>query len=101
MKRWLPAVLAVLAAAGLLVLQWRRQSPACHVGGLAYGVRCLSCQTNYTLTTTQMNDLIDRGDVVSPPEEIRRFKCRGCGKMQVTLDLTTYNRLSGQKEAAP
>ncbi|MFO1491799.1 MAG: hypothetical protein U1F77_17020 [Kiritimatiellia bacterium] len=101
MKRWLPPVLAVLATAGLLVFQWRLQSPARHVGDIAHGVRCLSCQTNYTLTTDQMNDLIDRGDAVSPPEQVRRFKCRGCGKMEATLDLSTYFNLRDGTEKAP
>lgn len=101
MKRWLPPVLAVLAAAGLLVFQLRRQSPARQVRDVAYGIRCQSCQTNYTLTSAQMNDLIDRGDAISPPEQVRRFKCRGCGKIEATLDLSTYERLRALKEEKP
>ena len=101
MKRWLPPVLAVLAAAGLLVFQWRRQSPARHVGDIACGIRCGSCNTNYTMTTSDMNRMVDRGEVLSPPEQVRRFKCRGCGKLEATLDLSTYEHLRTLESEKP
>jgi hypothetical protein len=95
----LGALVAGLAV--LLALQLRRSSPARHVEGLSYAVACLNCKTNYTMTTSEMNAMIARGDVVSPPEEVRRFKCRGCGELQATLDLSGYLDLIKQKEAAP
>ena len=101
MRRLLPPVLAVFAAAGLLVFQMRRMSPAGQVGEVAHGIRCGSCNTNYTMTTAEMNRMISRGEVVSPPEQLRRFKCAGCGKLEATLDFSAYEHLRSLKEEQP
>lgn len=95
----LGASLAGLAV--LLALRLWSASPARHVKDLPYRVLCMNCKTNYTMTTSEMNGMIARGDVVSPPEEVRRFKCRGCGELRVTLDLSTYLDLIEPKKVAP
>ena len=50
---------------------------------------------------TVRRGLAARGDAISPPEQVRRFKCRGCGKIEATLDLSTYERLRALKEEKP
>lgn len=93
------AALAVLAA--VLVMQLRRLSPAPPVGHVAHAIRCGNCNTNYTMTTSDMNRMVDRGEVLSPPEQVRRFKCRGCGKLEATLDLSTYEHLRTLESEKP
>ena len=101
MRRWLPAALAVLAAAGLLVFQLRKASPARHVGGIAYEMKCRNCSARCRLTTEDMNRMIDRGEALSPPEEVRRFTCRECGKLELTFDNTGYERMRDAPAGQP
>ena len=93
------AALAVLTA--VLALRLRSTSPARQVGNVAHAIRCVNCNTNYTMTMSDMNEMIDRGEVMSPPEQVRRFKCRGCGKLEATLDLSTYEHLRTLPEEKP
>lgn len=101
MRRWLPPVLAVLAAAGLLVFQFRNASPARHVGDIAYEMQCRNCSARSSLTTTEMNRMIARGEAVSPPEEVRRFKCGGCGKLELVFDNSAYERMRDAPAVQP
>lgn len=84
--RLMMAVMFLAVATGLLVWNTRKGDPARHVQNLSYPVRCLHCGNKGVLTIAAMNAMVRRGDVVSPPEQMRRFKCASCGETQVVLD---------------
>ena len=101
MKRTVTVVLGVTAVALLLVMRLRNPSPERHVEDVAYEMKCRNCAARSSLTTADMNRMIAKGDVVSPPEEVRRFKCGGCGKLELVFDNTGYERMRDAPGAQP
>ena len=93
MRRTLTVVLGAMIAALLLVLRHGDPSPERQVEGVAYAMQCRNCAARSSLTTADMNRMIAKGDVVSPPGEARRFKCGGCGKLELDFDNTEYERM--------
>lgn len=90
-----------MTAALLLALRLRNPSPEGNVKGVAYDMQCRNCAARSRLTTDDMNRMISRGEVVSPPEEVRRFKCGGCGKLELVFDNTGYERMRDAPVARP
>lgn len=101
MRRNITVVLGVMTVALLLLPRLRNPSPENHVEGVAYDMQCRGCAAWSSLTTTEMNRMIARGEEVSPPGEVRRFKCGGCGKMELTLAPPDYEGAAGPKELEP
>ena len=93
MRRTLTVVLGVMTVALLLMLRLRNPSAESHVEGVAYAMQCRGCAARSSLTTAEMNRMIARGEAASPPEEVRRFKCGGCGKLELVFDNTGYERM--------
>lgn len=84
--RLLVALLFVAVAAGLLVWNTRKGNPERHVQEVSYPIRCLNCKATGSLTIAEMNRMVAAGDVESPPEQMRRFKCASCSERAVVLD---------------
>lgn len=93
MRRTLTVVLGAMIAALLLVLRHGDPSPERQVEGVAYAMQCRNCAARSSLTTAEMNRMIAMGEAESPPEEVRRFKCGGCGKLELVFDNTGYERM--------
>ena len=93
MKRIITVVLGAMTVALLLLLRLRNPSPEGYVEDVAYDMKCRNCAAKSSLTTADMNRMIAAGEAVSPPEEARRFKCGGCGKLELVFDNTEYERM--------
>ena len=83
LRRLLPIVLVLATAAAVLRLM--RNDPARAVAHIGYETICLNCRHPGIATTEELNRMVKRGDAVSPPEQMRRFKCSNCGEIQVVL----------------
>ena len=93
------AIVALLGLAAFVLLQWRRVDPARHLQEVRYPVRCLSCKASGVLGTAEMNTMIARGEVISPPQQMRRFLCRACGQTNLVLDQGRYYELLTNRPA--
>jgi hypothetical protein len=94
--RGILSIAAIVVAGPLAIHACRKADPARHVQDISYPVVCLKCGEKYVLKTREMNDMIDRGEVESPPEQMRRFKCRKCGEKSVILDEAPYHETPGK-----
>lgn len=79
-------VLLLAGAVTGLVWQARRHDPARSLGNISYSLHCAACNTVTNLTTAELNRLIARGEATSPPNQMRRFKCGKCGKLDLVMD---------------
>jgi hypothetical protein len=97
-KKTLAVVALMVVAVAFLVHSCRELDPAGHVGGMKFSMMCLECKKPCVLTADEMNGMVKRGECLSPPNEVRRFKCPFCGKLSVVPDTGIINELSKPKQ---